>query len=50
MMCPSHDAESFQECVDCGGCRPGYPLRVGDFLEKIHLQEPDTTIVKEVVA
>ena len=50
MNCPDEDSDSFKACVDCGACRPGYPARVGYFLEMLHLQEPDTTIAEAVMA
>jgi len=49
MKCPSEDSDSFKACTDCGACRPGYPARACDFLEMLHLQEPDYTTIAEAV-
>lgn len=49
MDCPGEDSDSFQVCVDCGACRPDRPVRAGDFLEMLHLQEPDYTTIAEAV-
>ena len=49
MNCPGEDSDSFQACVDCGACNPGHTSRVSDFLEILHLQEPEYTTIAEGV-
>jgi hypothetical protein len=49
MNCPDEDSDSFQECIKCGACKPDRPVRVGDFLEMLHLQEPEYTTIAEGV-